>query len=177
MSAFKSQVKMPSVSATMKQFFDRDAVMSAVGTAQRRAMAQSGNYVMKAARNSIRNASKKSPVSAADGKSPPKSQTGLLKEHIYFAYDASTGGIVVGPSKLNAKGRDVPKVLEYGGDTEIYEPAGQFVTGASGKTEKLEKGRNKKITMAARPFMQPALTRSADKLKKIWAGSVKRGRA
>lgn len=167
--------KMPSVSATMKQFFDRDVVMSALSKAQTRVMAQGGNYVMKAARNSIRKASKKSPVSSPGN--TPKSQTGLLKEHIYFAYDASTGGVVVGPSKLNAKGRDVPKVLEYGGDTEIYEPAGQFVTGASGKTEKLAKGRNKKITMAARPYMQPALVRSADKLKQIWAGSIKRGSA
>lgn len=81
-------------------------------------------------------------VSSKPGK-PPFSQTGLLKQFIFFSFDPKTKTTVVGPAKLN-KGSGAPERLEHG-------------------AEDLE----------ARPFMQPALNANASALAGLWKDLVK----
>lgn len=76
---------------------------------------------------------------------PPRSQTGLLKKFIFFGFDTSSQSVVVGPAKLNGvKGKDAPHTLEYGG------------------------------SIAARPYMTPALNKNLSKLPEMWANSIKK---
>ena len=167
---------MPSVAAKLRYSFNAEAIAAGVDKAEARVMAQSAAYVMRVARNSLKRASKKSP-SSGPGETP-RGHDNRIKTFLSFGFDSSTGRTLVGPEKLpNAVSDTELSALEHGGETEIQESAGQFVTNASGKTERLQQDRKRKVTMAARPFMQPALVRSAGKLKQIWAGSIKRGRA
>lgn len=91
-----------------KTFFDRAAVMAAVGHARGQALSKFGAYVRQAARSSIRKA--KGP--APPGK-PPHSHVGTLKRLLYFGFDTATASVVVGPVPFAAG--TAPRVLELGG--------------------------------------------------------------
>lgn len=95
---------------------------------------------------------------------PPRSITGLLRggkdagAGIVFAYDERANSVVVGPVKLNAvTGRDVPRVLEEGGRTEVGGRA---------------------VTIAARPYMGPALRAElqAGTIPEQFRGAIREGR-
>jgi len=139
-----------------KLFFDKAAVLDAVDKAQRRVLSRFGAFVRRTAKTSIRKSKK---VSEA-GK-PPRSHTGLLKQFIFFAYDPETGGVVIGPERLNAKIGSAPEVLEYGGTNVV----------ATYRRRKVAQKRT--IRVAARPFMNPALQKELPGLPAMWAGSVK----
>jgi hypothetical protein len=199
----RTSVKMPKVDVTLKYFFDREIVMQAVGAAQARVMAESGHYVMRAARRSIKSVEKQVAKIQARAKageiddvkrrkllatqnkpsaagSPPKSRTGLLKDYIFFAYDSVTGAVFVGPAKLRAKKdtQTVPALLEYGGD---FDGMGIEGTGEWYTSDGVHRQRFKQVKaqrhMPARPYMKPALDNSEKGLARIWADSIKRGRA
>lgn len=89
-------------------FFDRGAVLAAVGAAATTGMKRTGGYVRAVARNSM----KKSLVASAPG-APPHVHVGTLKNLLFFAFDLQSESVVVGP--VGFKGSAVPKVLEFGG--------------------------------------------------------------
>lgn len=151
-------------------FFDRPAVIKAIGKARVKALSRAGAFVMTGARGSIR----RSPNYSKPGKPPTTRKGSRFKNTILFRYDKTTRSVVVGPTKLNAKG-DVPKagvpsILERGGTHTTrrvrFVPAkgGGITRTGRPKQHKIPAGTN--LRYEARPFMGPALQRE------IAAGSI-----
>ncbi len=137
-------------------FFDRKAVVDAVDKAKRAVLSKAGAFIRTIARTSIRKRKGSSPPG-----SPPHSHVGLLRNFILFGYDPASDSVVIGPAKLN-KPTEAPRVLEHGGTTTIT----RFARGRL---------RKRRLRIAARPYMGPALEKEQPKLPKLWAGSVKGG--
>jgi len=134
---------MKTVSVNM--FFDTDRVKRAAGAAARRNLSKAGAFVRTAARSSIR---KRKAISASGP--PPSSHTGLLRKFIFFGYDAARRTVVVGPMRLNQKVGAAPEALEHGGRSTV-------VGGRRGRRRK------RRIRIAPRPFMGPAMQKEATK--------------
>ncbi len=126
-------------------FFDRSAVIRATGRATRRVLSRFGAFVRTRAKQSIRT---KDGVSAP-GK-PPYSHTGLLRNFIFFAYDAHTQSVVIGPAKLNNRS-NAPEVLEHGGIANIP---------------------HKRLYIEPRPYMEPAFEIELHQMPPLWHNSI-----
>jgi hypothetical protein len=92
-----------------EMFFDREAVVEAVGRAGAKALGKAGAYIQRRAKSSIRKRKR-----ASRPGEPPSSHVGTLRNRIYFNYDPPTRSVVVGPTPLGSVGV-VPPTLEYGG--------------------------------------------------------------
>jgi hypothetical protein len=133
-------------------FFDRQAVISKVDAASRKVLSKFGAFVRRSAKSSIRKRKKPAPPG-----SPPSSHTGLLKKFIFFGYDTDARSVVIGPTRLNQKGRgEAPPLLEYGGKATLT-----------------RRGKRKRTTYKARPFMGPAFKKEQPKLPAMWRDSVR----
>ena len=133
-------------------FFDRKVVIAKVDAAARRVLSRFGAFVRRSARSSIRKRRRSAPPG-----SPPSSHTGLLKKFIFFGYDTQRKSVVIGPSRLNRKGRgEAPQLLEYGGTATL-----------------VRRGRKKRTTYKARPYMGPAFEKEKPQLPAMWRGSVR----
>lgn len=130
-----------------KFFFDRPAVIKAVGRCQARAMSRMGAFLRTRARSLLRKRKK----SSGPGQ-PPSDHGGALKRLLFFAYDPSSKTTVVGPEKFGPG--FAPHALEFG-DKESR----------NGRT----------LAYAPRPFMKPALAAEvrAGTLPRAWANSIK----
>jgi len=135
-----------------RMFFDRQAVISKVDAATRRVLSRFGAFVRRSAKSSIRKRKKPAPPGQ-----PPSSHTGLLKKFIFFGYDADRRSVVIGPTRLNQKGRgEAPPLLEYGGKATL-----------------VRRGKKKHVTYQARPYMGPAFEKEKPQLPAMWRGSVR----
>ena len=135
-----------------RMFFDRQAVISKVDAATRRVLSKFGAFVRRSAKSSIRKRKKAAPPGQ-----PPSSHTGLLKKFIFFGYDAARQSVVIGPTRLNQKGRgEAPPLLEYGGKTTLKRG-----------------GKKRRVTYQARPYMGPAFEKEKPQLPAMWRGSVR----
>jgi len=135
-----------------RMFFDRQAVVSKVDAATRRVLSRFGAFVRRSAKSSIRKRKKAAPPGQ-----PPSSHTGLLKKFIFFGYDADRRSVVIGPTRLNQKGRgEAPPLLEYGGKATL-----------------VRRGKKKHVTYQARPYMGPAFEKEKPQLPAMWRGSIK----
>ena len=135
-----------------RMFFDRQAVVSKVDAATRRVLSKFGAFVRRSAKSSIRKRKKAAPPGQ-----PPGSHTGLLKKFIFFGYDAARQSVVIGPTRLNQKGRgEAPPLLEYGGKTTLKRG-----------------GKKRRVTYQARPYMGPAFEKEKPQLPAMWRGSVR----
>ena len=135
-----------------RMFFDRQAVISKVDAATRRVLSKFGAFVRRSAKSSIRKRKKAAPPGQ-----PPSSHTGLLKKFIFFGYDAARQSVVIGPTRLNQKGRgEAPPLLEYGGKTTLKRG-----------------GKKRRVTYQARPYMGPAFEKEKPLLPAMWRGSVR----
>jgi hypothetical protein len=135
-----------------KLFFDRQAVISKVDAASRKVLSKFGAFVRRSAKSSIRKRKKPAPPG-----SPPSSHTGLLKKLIFFGYDPERQSVVIGPTRLNQEGRgEAPPLLEYGGKATL-----------------VRRGKKKRTTYKARPYMGPALEKEKPQLPAMWRGSVR----
>jgi len=139
-----------------KMFFDRPKVQRAVDAARQRVLSKAGAFVRKEARWSIK--SRKKMVSRPGH--PPFSHVGLLKRFIFFGYDEYSDSVVVGP--VGFKRSNVPHVLEYGGVTTVT----RFRRG------KIEQRR---VRIAPRPYMGPALAKELPKFPELWRNSIREG--
>lgn len=90
-------------------FFDRRAVQRDMDRKSRRVLSRFGAFVRRRAKSSIR---KRRRISEP-GK-PPSSHSGELRGMIFFAWDARTRSVVVGPASFN-RPTGVPSLLEFGG--------------------------------------------------------------
>jgi len=134
-----------------RMFFDRQAVISKVDAATRRVLSKFGAFVRRSAKSSIRKRKKPAPPGQ-----PPSSHTGLLKKFIFFGYDADRRSVVIGPTRLNQKGRgEAPPLLEYGGKATL-----------------VRRGKKKRVTYQARPYMGPAFEKEKPQLPAMWRGSI-----
>jgi hypothetical protein len=136
-------------------FFDRHVVMRAMDSAKRKVLSQAGAFIRTAARTSIR----KRKGTAPPGK-PPYSHEGSLRKLILFGYDRASDSVVVGP--VGFAKSTAPKALEHGGETVVHvRHKGRLVS--------------RKVRIAARPFMAPALEKERPKLPLLWRNSIRKG--
>jgi hypothetical protein len=154
-------------------FFDRAFVIGRIDAATRQALSRGGAIVMRSARKSISDGTVLARGRVREGETrrvverrtsrpgqPPFSQTGLLRDHILFAFDPASRSVVVGPARLG-RGTGAPETLEFGGTTIV---------------ERRRDGRRERSTVriAARPYMAPALAREASRLPEQLRNSVVR---
>jgi hypothetical protein len=132
-------------------FFDRPAVVNATTRAERQVLSRFGAFVRQRARTSMR----RRPGSAPPGE-PPRAHVGLLRQHVQFAWDGLHRSVVIGPERLNRRGRDVPPILEYGGQTVV-----------------MRRGASHRATIQPRPFMRPAFAAEERKLPPLWRNSIR----
>jgi len=151
-----------------RYFFDRPRVMRAVGEGAARGLGRWGAYIRRRARSSIRMRKRSS-----NPGEPPSAHTTEEPNlrTILFAYDINTKSMVVGPVRLNQVDNDasmrpvsglVPPTLEKGGDIIISEwqpsPGANWLR-RDKRFRRRYQGkptRNRRVRIAARPFMGPA---------------------
>lgn len=136
-----------------QMFFDRPKVKRAVDAARRKVLSKAGAFIRQTARTSIR----KRRGSSKPGQ-PPHSHVGLLRRFILFGYDKQRDSVVVGPVGLKAS--TTPRVLERGGTTTVTR-------------RRRGKRTERRVRIAARPYMNPALEKERPKLPELWRNSVK----
>ncbi len=134
-------------------FFDRPKVKRAVDAARRKVLSKGGAFIRQTARTSIR----KRKGTSKPG-SPPYSHVGLLRRFILFGYDRQSESVVIGP--VGIKGSTAPRVLEQGGKT-------------TATRRRRGKRTERRVRVAARPYMNPALEKERPKLPELWRNSVK----
>jgi hypothetical protein len=132
------------------QFFDRPAVIRAMGIRKRGALSRIGSFIRTRAKSLIR--SRK--ATAGPGQ-PPSSHVGTLKGLIFFGYDLATRSVVVGPVRFGTG--EAPHLLEFGG-VAIRKDA---------------RGKRRVERYHGNPFMLPALRAEISYIPKHWNNSVK----
>ena len=133
-------------------FFDRRAVTTRMEPAKRKVLSRFGAFVRRTAKGSIRRRKKPAPP-----ESPPSSHTGLLRKFIFFGFDRGRHSVVIGPVRLDRRGRgEAPSLLEYGGQTTL-----------------VRRGKRRRTMYKARPYMGPAFEKEQPKLPAMWLDSVK----
>lgn len=135
-------------------------LLDKVAVSARKVLMQQGAYIRKTAQNSM----KVSDYPSRPGR-PPRRITGLLSDWIIFKWDASPASVVVGPQLLAGslkKNPTIPEILEGGGS--------EVALVIPGKDYKIRQRR--RVTIASRPYMEPALERSQAQLPKLWANSL-----
>jgi hypothetical protein len=139
------------------EFFDASAVLKEMDKVRRQTLSRFGAYARRRMKSSLKYAKGKSSagspphVHTASGFTRAKTnkKTGAtarqsvspLRELLYFAYDAGTESVVVGPAKFGGAGGVAPGLLEKGGP-------GTFPDSRTGQI--------KAGVWAPRPFVEPA---------------------
>ena len=166
---------MTSTLKVTRMFFDRQAVISAVDKATRTVFGRFGAFTRRIAKNSIRQRK----GTSAPG-NPPFSHTGLLKKFLFFSWDPAQRSVVIGPARLNGRGRGygaAPAILEYGGTTErsFLNASVEWrkKTVVEWRKKTVVEWRKKTVRVRPRPYMAPAFERAKARLPDMWAGSVK----
>jgi len=152
-------------------FFDREAVIKAIGRARAGVLKKFGLKVRKFAQKSLKYGDKPSSpgsvptvhksgfrkhVSKKTGKTRTRSVS-WLRDRLLSDYDLTTKSVVVGPMRLDRTiDARAPSSLEYGGQSTI-----------------VEFGKKRTVTIAARPFMGPALKAELPGLPAMWKDSVR----
>jgi hypothetical protein len=141
-------------------FFDKDVVIRAIDAATRSVLSRFGAFVRRAAKSSIRRRRR-----VSEPGQPPSSHSGLLRNAIFFSYDKKENSVVIGPELLASGWTGALEALEYGGESRVIvrrqrrNQPGTRIT--------------RTVTIAARPFMHPALNQELPKLPPMWRASVK----
>lgn len=143
-------------------FFDRTKVEAAVGAARKKVLSAQGQEVQYQAKGLLWK--RKGPSRPGE---PPHMHLGLIKRFLYFGFDFNARSVVIGPT-LIGRPTGAPETLEYGGDTTMQE----FLWKTRDGKRTLEK-KQKRIHIAARPYMHPALARAQPKLAGMWANSIR----
>lgn len=140
-----------SFTAAQSGFFDRQRVFDATTRAERRVLSRFGAFVRQRARTSIRRRALPSPPGQ-----PPSSHVGLLRRHLYFAWDGTQHSVVIGPVHLNQRQGDAPRLLEDGGTVT-----------------RLRGNRSVLLRYPPRPYMRPAFQAELTRLPPRWRTSIR----
>jgi len=171
------------LSAEVKNlFFDRKAVTSAMDKATARGLARAGALVRIIAIRSIRRTKRKiSRPGEAPKTHEPSGKRPSMKE-IYFHFDPGHQTVIVGAIRYSTvANRDtpasVPSILEHGGQSGIYERRRKGGTwGQASRRRALrpyQEERVRMVTIAARPFMVPALAKAIPRIDTFFQQSIK----
>lgn len=164
-----------------KLFFDREAIRRAVGRGVASALSKSGATVRTFARRGLKRRKRKSLPS----QTPSIHSTHPVKtlKAIWFEFEPSRWGVVIGPRKFEAKGRSpvrsaagatVPNVLEFAGDVIIDEKrVGAGWALAYRKAKPGQPTRRRRSRIGARPFMGPALADARTSIPENFRGCVR----
>ena len=87
-------------------FFDRRAVIDAIGRANVKVLSRAGAFIQRRAKSSIRKRKR-----ASRPGEPPSSHVGTLRNLIYFGFDTGTRSVVVGPTPV---GHDRHRAADLG---------------------------------------------------------------
>lgn len=165
---------------------DTKAIHKAVEKVEKPIAEKMAGFVYKTARQSMRRRKKASqpgqPPSAHSGPKYPKGP--LLKELMRAYWDETTRTAVAGP--LGKAGLNAPSLNEFGGNkvvkTRIIKPKGRKATPAQaaafkrkikeGSLQKPPQYVEKTVTLAARPYMRPALAKELPKFPSLYANTV-----
>jgi hypothetical protein len=181
------------VSLAIKEyFFDRAAVQNAVARGNLRALSKAGAYVRTRARTSLRR--RKKPAAPGQPPSVHSRDSFATLKNILFGLEPQRQAVLIGPVGLGGASRNsavvpdgtVPNVLEFGGQVSVLEEQlsyydhGQKVTrwrqtnpqGRQVRGRTLPH-RRRRVRVASRPFMGPALEAETQHIPDAWAGSVK----
>ncbi len=157
--------------AAKEGFFDRKVVLDALDKPTRDALKEIGRLIRKYAQKSLVYSDKpslpgqpphahKSRTSTRTSKKTGKTRTrsvSFLREFLFFSFDQSTRSVVVGPVKLSSTiDSGALSALEFGGQATIQ-----------------VHGKEKKASIAARPYMGPALEAEKPNFAQLWANSVR----
>lgn len=158
---------MSNVQRVKNAFFRQKTIDDMISKKRYRALSKMGAFVRRSAKTSLRYRKKPSPPGAPpsvhrsnmfkrrktdkQGNSKDVMQS-PLRELLFFAYDQQAKSVVVGPVPLGAKAI-VPGVLERGGSVVS-------------RTQ----GRPRRVTIAPRPYMKPAVNRERHKFKALFKG-------
>lgn len=97
----------------------------------------------------------KKPRRPSEAGEPPRRVTGVLRRFIKFAFDPDARSVVVGAEPVPSRsGAQAP--LEHGGTTRVKSRRGV-----------------RRVRIAARPFMVPALDRELPKLPAMWRDAIR----
>lgn len=168
--------------AQWKQFFfDRPAVVKAMGRATTTALNRFGGYVRSVARRSMR---RRKNGHSQPGQ-PPFAKSGELRDLLFYAYDPKTRSVVVGPLGFRTRsGLPVPALHEFGGTRTGRKGETMDVKNPVGRDPKT--GRfysrgfyrvsveGKVLKFPPRPFMNPALKASIPRFALMFKGTVSR---
>lgn len=162
-----------------EMFFTAQKVLDRIGVAEARTLSKFGAFVRRRARSIIRPGGQKGKISQPG--EPPRTHAPEPNiETIFFWYDPLTHSVIVGPVALNHKPTTslvrgvIPKALEQGGQLDLVETLigdRWYVGRARGKRQRPTRVRT--VTIAARPFMRPALEHEIGGFPDLWAGSVR----
>ncbi len=202
-------------------FFDKAAVIKAIGKASADALSKSGNKLKVIAQRSMRYVEpfRKGgrPRIVSKPGEPPRAVRShpLLRKFLYAIYDFATERAVIGPVKLSALPGEAPKVMEHGGRVRIVNKrrknrrvgdVGEIRIGLGGRHSRLAQntlmgtipvtyaalktpaqaaranklnadlyGRpSKTVDIARRPYMGPALVKTAGVMTEMWRNSVRK---
>ena len=176
-------------------FFDRPKVIASLKKAKRKALAKAGAFVRKRARSSMKKPGKKKTGMASVPGHPPSNHTsGQSLKSILFAFDTSSGSVIVGPVQFNSSNPTLtgmettsPGLHERGESATIREyryiplaansdsvkwsPAKKTGTYKPRPRFLLEE-RQRRIKYPKRPFMRPALEAEAPKFPELFKNSI-----
>ena len=161
---------------SMKRFyFDRQAVVDAIGQAAARGLGKAGAYIRRRAMHSMRKRKKPS----KPGQPPSYHANANSLREIQFYYDAQRLSVIVGPILLRTPtnyygpqlpaSQTVPELLEFGGSLTVRERKVGTKWLQYGDRYRKHRTRERRVTVAPRPFMGPALERE------VAAGTIPAG--
>lgn len=148
-----------------QMFFDRQAVIDAVGKANAKNLSKAGAFIRRSARSSLRRR-KRASVPGSPPSVHSRDPVASLK-NIWFVFDPQSRSVIVGPLKLNGP-------VRLHGSNRTTVPALQELGGVAVISEGPRRRRRERLaTYPKRPFMGPALQRELPKFTGLWANSVK----
>ena len=167
------------------RFLDRKVLDDVISNAERKFLMDSGAWVRKVARNSIRKVGKKGKPSEAG--TPPKWRVGKDDglRRIWFVLASDNKSVDIGPVKYNGQmygSMTVPQLHEFGGRVQgvQYEIFGKitnyYPSGWLRVNPKLASKINRLPRMVVyppRPYMRPALHNSQKKITEIMVRSIR----
>jgi hypothetical protein len=133
------------IDTAKSNFFDRAAVVGAMDRATQKVFNRFGGTTRLIARRSIRKIGKNGKASSPG--QPPRSRTGLLREHIYYAYERQARSVVIGPA-LFARSSWAQMTLEHGGAVRQKNKRRRFRTIGQGGEIRVYDGRPCRTTKA-----------------------------
>jgi len=163
-------------------FFDRRAVVDAIGRAEAKNLSRIGAFLRTRARSLLRRRKATAPAG-----SPPSVHTAdkvLTLKNIQFAYEAGNHAVIVGPIKFTTRSNQdmsttLPNLMEFGGRQVIHEERYAGTQNWYRRDSRYSSRGNKEYRSrvaryAPRPFMRPALEIEIKKgtIMDVWRASI-----